>query len=479
MLTLILFLIYIQSYQTKNLLFPFKKLTIEYLNSTKSISDFIDFNIYTNITMGTPSKNVGHFINNADNLFYYSSLALHYTGRQDYEKIQKEIENSISFYYFAKESSSHIEIDDYDGLYSDTYLLYDLNQEEKNVTFEFNANPIHIKDKLFGSLNLLYNREREPDANDRYLFSLLKQYNLIDNSYFTFFYGEYDLSYEFNYLNDNYNFVLGNFIIGEYPHEFSPEKYKQDDQIKLNGQFVLNINEIKFKYYKILNYSELDVRLSLKFDSDFLKGSIYYKNETDKIFFNDLFQKKLCKEEIVKENIIISERIVYSCENNKEVQEKIKTFPTLYLEIKEYNLTFLFNYKELFKLHNNRLYFLVSFKNNSETWDVGEIFFRKYLTSFDYYSKTIAFYTTQIDNINKKTDIVSPDEPDSDDKSDDPDDGKDNLKIRIIIYVVVGVVIIAAIVIITLLLIKLKKNRKKRARELNDDYEYIPENKVN
>ena len=245
MLTLILFLIYIQSYQTKNLLFPFKKLTIEYLNSTKSISDFIDFNIYTNITMGTPSKNVGHFIKNSDNLFYYSSLALHYTGRQDYEKIQKEIENSISFYYFAKESSSHIEIDDYDGLYSDTYLLYDLNQEEKNVTFEFNANPIHIKDKLFGSLNLLYNRERDPDANDRYFFSLLKQYNLIDNSYFTFFYGEYDLSYEFNYLNDNYNFVLGNFIIGEYPHEFSPEKYKQDDQIKLNGQFVLNINEIR------------------------------------------------------------------------------------------------------------------------------------------------------------------------------------------------------------------------------------------
>ena len=110
---------------------------------------------------------------------------------------------------------------------------------------------------------------------------------------------------------------------------------------------------------------------------------------------------------------------------------------------------------------------------------MGEIFFRKYLTSFDYYSKTIAFYTTQIDNINKKTDIVSPDEPDSDDKSDDPDDGKDNLKIRIIIYVVVGVVIIAAIVIITLLLIKLNKNRKKRAAELNDDYEYIPENKVN
>ena len=51
---------------------------------------------------------------------------------------------------------------------------------------------------------------------------------------------------------------------------------------------------------------------------------------------------------------------------------------------------------------------------------------------------------------------------------------------KIIIGCVVGgVVLIAAIVTIVLLVIKLRKNRKKRADELKDDYEYIPEGQVN
>ena len=504
MLSLILIIAYFQSYLTNNLLFPFKKITIEYLNETKSISDFIDFHIYTNITMETPPKNVGHFIKNSDNTLYYDTLQLHYTSRQDYDKIQKEIENSVSFYYFANASSSHKVIDDYFGIYSDTYLFYDLNHKEKNAVLEFNALPNEIEKKLFGSLNLYYRRETDPDDTDRFLFALLKSNNLIKNSYFTFFYGEYDLTYEFNYFNDNYDEILGNFIVGEYPHEYSPEKYKEDDQIKTNGQFKLFVNEIKYKYYQELNYSESDVNVGLKFDSNFIKGSFKYKNETDKIFFNDLFEKKLCKEEIVDENIYISKRIVYSCENNEKVQKKIQSFPTLYFEMKPYNLTFLFNYKELFKLYNNRLYFLVIFKNNSNNWEMGEIFFRKYLTTFDYYSKTISFYKIQVDDINNKTDTSDDPGSDSDDpesdsdsedpgsdsdsddpksdsdrKTDDPEEEKKKLRTQIIIYVAVGVFFVGAVVTIVLLVIRLKRNRKKRADELKDDYEYIPEDKVN
>ena len=486
MLSLLLLLVYFQSYLTNNLLFPFKKITIEYLNETKSISDFIDFNIYTNITMGTPKKNVGHFITDDDNSFFYDTLQLHYTGREDYNKIQKEIENSVGFYYLSKESSSFEEIDDYEGLYADTYLFYDLAQTEKNVSLEWNANSVEIKLKLFGSLNLCYNRETDPQSTERYLFSLLKKQNLIDDSYYTFYYGEYDLTYEFNYFNENYDEILGNFIVGEYPHKYSPEKYKEDDQIKTNGQFKLFVNEIKYKYYQELNYSESDVYVGLKFDSNFIKGSFNYKNETDKIFFNDLFEKKLCKEEIVDENIYINKRIVYSCENNEKVQKKIQSFPTLYFEMKPYNLTFLFNYKELFKLYNNRLYFLVIFKNNSNNWEMGEIFFRKYLTTFDYYSKTISFYKTQVDDINNKTDTSDDpgsdsDDPgsDSDHKTDDPEEEKKKLRTQIIIYVAVGVFFVGAVVTIVLLVIRLKRNRKKRADELKDDYEYIPEDKVN
>ena len=42
-----------------------------------------------------------------------------------------------------------------------------------------------------------------------------------------------------------------------------------------------------------------------------------------------------------------------------------------------------------------------------------------------------------------------------------------------------GVVIAIAVVIIVLFIIRWKKMRKKRASELKDDYEYIPEGQVN
>jgi len=119
------------------------------------------------------------------------------------------------------------------------------------------------------------------------------------------------------------------------------------------------------------------------------------------------------------------------------------------------------------------------FKNNSQNWDIGEIFYRKYLTSFDYYSKTIAFYKTQIDDINKKTDIPEENNNSKQKQKNDETPNKSNA-IKIVICVVVGVVLIAAVITIIILVMKLKKNRKKRADELkDDDYEYIPEKNIN
>ena len=74
MLTLILFIIYLNYAEQKNIALPFKKLTIEYFEETKSISDFINFNIYSNISMGTPQKNVAHFICMSNRFFYYDKF---------------------------------------------------------------------------------------------------------------------------------------------------------------------------------------------------------------------------------------------------------------------------------------------------------------------------------------------------------------------------------------------------------------------
>ena len=468
----------LEIFQPKNLVFPFKKLTIEYLNEIKTISDFINFNIYTNISMGTPKKNVAHFITKNDQLFYYNILYLHSRSYKEYDKIHSEIENLINIYYNTENSSSFETINDYYQIYSDVYYFYDLNQTERYCKLNFNMNPSNKQLKLYGDLDLYYFRENTYEHYNKYFFKMLKEIGFIDDSYFTFVYTEYDLNDNFIYLNDNYNDILGKLIVGERPHEFAPNKYKEEDEVKLNGQFILDINEIKFQS-QALNYSENDIRLSLTFDSEFIKGSLQYKNQTDILFFNDLISKNLCRIDYIDENIYKAQDIVYSCENNNIIKEKIKTFPTLYFLIKPYNLTFLFNFTELFKLHNNRLYFLIYYKIDSySNWEVGELFLRKYITSFNYYSKTISFYKSQVDEINKKTDKIIPDGESKKNQKDANPDNKN--QIFIILIIVTSIILIFAVVAVVILTLKLKKFRKKRAAELTDDnYDYTSADNIN
>ena len=168
----------------------------------------------------------------------------------------------------------------------------------------------------------------------------------------------------------------------------------------------------------------------------------------------------------------MNEFIIYSCLNNNEIKQKIKLFPTLYFELNEYNIKFLFSYKELFRLFNNKLYFMIIFKNESD-WTVGEIFLRKYLTTFNHDSKTISFYKNQVDEINNKTDIAIK----------DIENKNESLDITKIILIILLIILLIALFIIGIYVTKkLKKLRKKRANELkdeNDEYDYTPEDKEN
>ena len=308
---------------------------------------------------------------------------------------------------------------------------------------------------------------------------MLKENNIIDDTYFTFIYGEYDVKFGSNYLNDDYNNILGNLILGETPHEFAPNKCKKEDEIKINGRFEFDVSQITFKSKKS-NYSEENIGLIITYTSNFIRGSYAYKNETDKIFFNDMISKNLCRRDIIEENIYSQSDIIYSCENSNLMKEKIKTFPTLYFIVKPYDLTFFFTYEELFQVHNNRIYFLIYYstiKSNS-LWQVGELFLRKYITSFNFYSKTISFYKNQVHDINNKTYKIIPDEEPDPAPTDKPSNSK--MKTLIIVIIVCGIVLIAAVIAIVLLVLKLKKNRKRRAAELIDDnYEYTITNNIN
>ena len=471
MFTLILFIIYLNYFEQKNIALPFKKLTIEYFYKTKSISDFINFDIYTNISMGTPQKNVAHFICMSNKFFYYDKFRLQHTTDPDLDKIQKEIENSLDIFYNIHNSSTFEVVNSSFNFYSDIYHFFDLQQAEKIYNLSFITYDIKENYNLTGIIDI-NTQENQYGSYSKYIFRTLKQAGVIDDTYITFMYGEYDLKYNFNYLNDNYNDILGTLILGDSPHIFAPDKYKEEDEIKVNGRYMLDIKEIKFESHS-LNFSEINKFVSLKFNSEFIKGTLQYRNIIESVFFNELIKANICRTDYIEKNLN-DKFYIYSCENNTLTMEKLKSFPTLYFEMKDYNLVFLFNYKELFKVHNNTIYFLIYFDGDTySNWELGEIFLRKYITSFNYYSKTISFYRTQIDEINKKTDIDFPDE-----EPVEKPNHESKIKTFILIIIVGVLALVVATISLVLFVVIRKKLKKKRAYELIDDYDYTPSSKM-
>ena len=130
----------------------------------------------------------------------------------------------------------------------------------------------------------------------------------------------------------------------------------------------------------------------------------------------------------------------------------------------------------MFQLFNNRLYFLITFKDDKDSdWILGELFLRKYLTSFNYDLKTISFYRSQVDEINKKSEIPNKEKKNS-----------SSFNYGKFIRIIIEIIMVIVIIIISVLLIrKYKNSRKKHANELkDDDYDYTAqenevENKIN
>ena len=160
--------------KSNSLVFPFKKLTIESLNETKTISDFIQFNVYTEISMGNPKKNVAHFIVDNEGLIEFSRLALHYTGKSEYDKIQKNIENSYNIFYRSNDSSSFKTLNVEYGIHSEIFYLYDLNNYEKKCNLTFNMKNSEKKAKVYGTIYLYYIESHYGD-NEKYFFKELKE----------------------------------------------------------------------------------------------------------------------------------------------------------------------------------------------------------------------------------------------------------------------------------------------------------------
>ena len=436
----------------KNIVLPFDKITIGIFNSLKSLDDLINYNIYTNVTIGTPPQTVAHFIDPTEYSFNFKKKILTF-GNNKFSPFLSKYENFSNF-WFKEEKSSTFYKNETNGFCTDIFYFNNLNEEKITaLNLKYTVPETHLRDVhkcgIIG-LHTPDNLDFKSNLKETYFIHELRQNGFIDEYTFSIFYDEkYTL---FDNKNDtNY----GNIVIGESPHVFSPDKYNKEDLVTYKASdWSILMNSVKFNSSKG-DYLKEKIDMQISINSGFIKGTEAYRLKIEEVFFNELIKKNLCIVEVMKENIYLTDFFVFSCQNTYEVDDYIKSFPSLYFELPN-DLKFVFTYKDLFKLFNDRLYFMIIFKIEailafSPKWIMGEPFLRKYFFLFDQDRKIIGFYN-KIDEDKKYTFAY------------------------IVIFILIGICII---LIALLTKYVLYKPRKIRANELEDNYDYLPENQEN
>ena len=444
----------------KNIILNINRISFENFIGENKVDDFINYDIYTEIEVGTPPQKVTHFIEPNDKIFQFKKIDIHYNNNKFNNSVSKFFENRLSLFNSSKSSS-------YIGSFSDNFIFINndmQNIDVKNLNFTIYYNNRNNEDK-FGIIGLHTFGENPGSIYFQELYSFinqLKNLDIISDYSFCFLYDKEE-SFESG-IN------LGKIIIGENPMKSNNDNINdKDEEIKIysssNDIWSITSDEIKFE-----DYIENNILLKYDFNSKFIQGSKDFNKKIKKFFFDELIENNLCKNETISENRYIFSYEIYSCYDNSIIREKIKNFPKLNFIIKGSNTIFSFDYKDLFQIFPNKniYYFMIIFRADkynflTDTWLVGEIFLKKYIGNFNLESKTISYYKSQIyktdenllNNAGKKSNNI----------------------LRIIIEILMVIVIIFCFY---LLYRKYKKSRKILANELEDNnYAYISNEQKN
>jgi hypothetical protein len=261
----------------------------------------------------------------------------------------------------------------------------------------------------------------------------------------------------------------GSLIYGAYPHEYYPDKYKEQQLIT----FYTTVDPITITNFNIFpdqiisvnpNKEEFIVSTGTKVIFElyygFFIGDGLYQDFIEKNFFNELIERNICQknEKVPYGYYFTIKNDVFSC--NEENLEDIKKFPELKFYIKTTNTSFVFGFDDLFIKIGNKYYFMVIFESYKNIyWILGYPFFKKYDIVFNEDSKTISYYTNNIPEENKGESIA--------------------LKIVLIIFL--GLILVAGLIVLGYYIGKYKFFiRKRKANELtDDDYEYKEGGNIN
>ena len=381
---------------------------------------------------------------------YYTYILGNNLRKDQYKKLSKNIPNFFDYNLSETYKSIKEEKFNYEHFYfanksKDNLLFSDINYEFNPFKF-YLVNIINeddfqneIQNTFSIGLGVRFLNENDNDDSETnnennegkeqiYFIHQLKKKKLID--YETFYFKFYNK----NLFNEKGEIVFGT-TVNDNKFDYIKASVVIDKIDKLKWSFVFdNI----YVGNKNLNISQLAL---LKCEQDLILGSENYFKEIKQNFFDKYLSNKKCEisESFINEDLIIRG---FVCDNDID----ISNFEPIFFEIKEINLNFTFNSKELFYNYQNKKYFLIVFnKYYSTYWILGRLFLKKYQILFDFDKKILAIEKNIINNKN----LI-------------------NYKL---IFVIIIIVIISILLIIIFEFLW-KNKRKSRKNEINDNFEY-------
>ena len=426
------------------LIYPFKQ--NEYNNLTNPTDIFYylkSLEFYTNLTVAEPTQIIRSFIDFTKFHFYISNV----TSNREYFIEKSESFNTKYDHDFILYTYSFVE-----GKYANETLIVaskDINSttEEiikiKNFTFSMPTKYTILNRKMFPSSIGLGFYAYNSNQQLNFLMQLCMK-NIINESYF------------FVDFDDDIN---GNLYIGDLPHLINRDKYTFDKYTPIYTNIDNILYEWSFRCDCTYNYvreknnsddsiNKKNMKLVLDLNLNGMILAISYFHIFNQTFFSEYLNNKIC---FMKKDDSLS--YIY-CDKDKV---NIKKFKDIYFYQKDINYTFHFDYKDLFIIKNDILFFNIFFDENDFTHlaNIGKIFFVKYLLVFNYDKKMIGFYTKNTD----ENSFIS----------------MDNSYIKIILIIFMVLLAIILVVILIKYLNK-KSGRKIRKNELDEDYDYSIQN---